>query len=166
MEAVRLLVAGVLWLAAQFFVFQNLALQTQAFSLVGFLYVWFWPLTGNRVLGLVFAFGYGLVWDHLNGVIGAHAAACTFLYAVRPYWLRVVSPVVTEEELQELSFRAELRSVSWLITYVVPAAFTYSLVYFLHADFGVSGNTLLKGLLSGLYSSVLGLLLVVVFYRR
>jgi hypothetical protein len=156
----------ILYLVLQLYFFDGLISFEQAVP-KGFLaFLLFLPMALPKPVQYLVAFAFGLALDILVMPYGAHAFTCTLLIGVREFWLRATAgQSMDEAEEGGLDLRQQARSFGWIISYLLPLAFVYEIVYILITDFTIDSFKLLEILFSGLYSFAVNFILIVLIYR-
>jgi hypothetical protein len=150
----------------QVMILQNVVLFDKSFC---FLYVAFLLLlpVDIGVLGLlVLGFVTGLVIDIFYDSLGIHAAASVFIMFIRNYWLNLITPQGGYDSGAIPNI--ELNGWQWFLGYIVPLIFIHHLVLFYieAAGFGLFGFTLIKVILSTLFTSLAVVIVQYIFYKK
>ncbi len=141
-------------------------------SLWGFanpmVYVWFilmLPYNTARWLTLLSSFLLGMSIDVFSGQIGIHAFACTFLGFIRPVFLNMFSGSI--ENTSRRPCVARLGFVNFL-SYSFILVFIHHFICFLIGIFTFSeiGQTLLRCIVSTLFTTVIILIADLIFFRK
>lgn len=127
-----------------------------------FVYIFFilmLPLSTPRALLMLLAFGTGFMMDIASNTGGLHAAACTFIGFIRPWWVKSVFEKNKYIDLK--NFRIEdIDTPSFLIYGSLLIFVHHSLLYIVEAaEFSLILYTLGKALLN----SIIALLLMLGF---
>lgn len=127
-----------------------------------FIYIFFilmLPLATPRALLMLLAFGTGLIMDIASNTGGLHAAACTLLGFIRPFWVKAVFE--KNKYIDIKNFRIEdIDTSSFLIYGALLIFFHHNLLYILEAsDFSLLPYTLGKALIN----SIIALLMMLAF---
>lgn len=153
-----------IYIILQVFVFEYLGFGLVSSPHVSILFIAFSPLRLNTSLYFVSAFTFGIIIDSIKHPLGAHAMACVLIAGIRFFWLEIIKPQVSSDELEVLNL--EEQSLLWQLAYVTPLIFIYELYYFILVDIGISVNTLLKILAGGSYTVFVAAIFIILFYRK
>jgi hypothetical protein len=163
-ELVSQVVAFVLYVLLQVFVFQHMALFDVALPKVAILFVLFIPMGVPAAVYYLIAFCFGFLLDLMIMPLGANAFTFVLIASIRPFWVKLLKPQINKEELMELDLRAQ--PLAWHLLYCLPLVFCYESVYASLADFGFDARILLKILTSTLYTGLFVIIFTVLFYKK
>lgn len=152
----------VLLVMTQALVLKNVNLFGLVNPMVYPLFVLLLPFAMPRWQLLILGFLCGLAVDLFTGTYGMHAAATTFLAFIRPFLITVITTGKSELDVEP---NVRIQGLGWFFLYVSIACLFHHLVYF-YVEIGTFWNlfyTLLKVILSTLFSTILILLLEVIF---
>ncbi len=134
-----------------------------------YLYVWFilmLPFETPNWLLLVFSFILGFSIDAFSNTWGMHSAACVLMGFVRPYLLKIIAP----REGYDTSVQPVLRdfNLEWIIKYSLILIFIhhFALFYIEVFKFSMFFHTLLRVIISSLFTFVLVIISQFIIYRR
>lgn len=122
------------------------------------------PFSMRRWQLLVLGFLTGLTVDLFTGTYGMHAAATTLLAFIRPFLITVISSGKSELDVEP---NIRIQGTGWFFLYVSIACLFHHLCYFF-VEIGTFYNplyTIAKALLSTLASTIIIILLEIVFRR-
>jgi rod shape-determining protein MreD len=152
----------VLLVITQALVLKNVNLFGLVNPMVYPLFVLLLPFAMPRWQLLILGFLSGLAVDLFTGTYGMHAAATTFLAFLRPFLITVITTGKSELDVEP---NVRIQGLGWFFLYVAIACLFHHLVYF-YVEIGTFWNlfyTLLKVILSTLCSTILILLLEIIF---
>jgi hypothetical protein len=115
---------------------------------------------------LLTSFGIGLLIDIFYDTLGMHALAATFLAFLRPFWLKIISPIGGYEDTTDPSI-SEM-GIRWFLTYSLPLVFAFCLVFFLVNQWGTGEvvNILNKSFFSTIFTVILAIIVQLLFFKR
>lgn len=155
-----------LFVVLQKFMLEILVIGNIAIAFPFLLFLLMLPLNWPKPTLYLIAFAVGLIIDILsdNYTNGLHAASCLLMMAVREFWLQVITSSSRrsrdDSELDQQPF-------TWYLIYLSPLIFIHHLAYFSLSDFTFS--TMIMGLpqilLSSIYTFIVSLILLIVFYK-
>lgn len=125
------------------------------------------PFDTPRWIYLPLAFGVGLLIDMFTNTPGMHAAACVFIAYIRPWVIKIFTPVTGYENVNLPSI-GELGFV-WFLLFTVTLIFIHHLVYYLLFIFSNShyiGYAVLNAITSTIVSTLLIVILAYLFTPR
>ena len=165
----RIIVTNILrWfilLSIQVLLLRNLSFYSLATPFTYILFLMLLPFgTPNIVLYLI-AFGTGLTLDGFYDTLGVHTAACVALAFVR---ILFISVTVSRENFDEPEPSLGNMGFRWFSLYALLCTFAHHIVLFLLEAFKFSelSYTLLRCLLSGIFTLFTILLVELIFYNR
>jgi hypothetical protein len=166
-EILRYILAFVMYLLLQIFLFNHLTLFQVATPFVFVLFLFTLPLDLNRTALYLLSFAVGLAVDVFSegGATGLHAFACTLAVAARPLVLNITSSSNVRSS-SDITIRNQ--NTIWLSSLLLPLIFIHHLAYFyLEAmSFQYFFYTLLKVVSSTAYTFAIAILLAYLFYKR
>ncbi|MDZ4847618.1 MAG: hypothetical protein SH857_18950 [Chitinophagales bacterium] len=121
------------------------------------------PFTIPHWLLIVIGFFTGLTVDAFCNTMGMHAAACTFMTAMRPIVLRFLTPKGSYESLDQP--RVQSLGYGWFIAYTGTLTLLHHFFYFYIEVFSMDNFflTFAKTLASAIVSTVLIFLTALIF---
>ncbi|MBN1768871.1 MAG: rod shape-determining protein MreD [Prolixibacteraceae bacterium] len=141
----------------------------QFYSLVNpYFYVLFillLPINTPRYLLLILGFALGLTIDVFANTPGIHASATVFMAFLRPFMINTAN---IDEQEKTISPTIMNMGVGWFIKYsLVLILFHHTFLFFVEIfSFHSFLNTILRSVLSGLFTFVLILLSQFIIYRK
>jgi rod shape-determining protein MreD len=157
------LIRFIVLLLAQVFIFNKINLGGWLNPMVYPLFILLLPFETNKNLSLVLAFILGLTIDLFTGSIGLHAGALVFMAFMRPVSFNLISSSKNYETgimpgISDLGY-------VWFITYTFFLVFMHHLFFFFAETFSFSefGSTLLRIFLSTIVSSILIIIIDILF---
>ncbi|MEM7656242.1 MAG: hypothetical protein AAF399_08960 [Bacteroidota bacterium] len=159
--------AGILILFFQLFLFNDLELFGIATPFVFLTFLIMLPVNSPFPLQLALAFVIGLVMDLAAGppALGLHAFSCVLLIGARHLLLPLITPtqVRSVEDIQMGN-----QTFIWYIGLFLPLIFLHHLAYFFLEDFSFRFffSTFWKVISSTIYTFLVSMLLVQLFYRK
>jgi hypothetical protein len=150
----------------QVLLLKNVALFGIAFCFVYLLTILSFPTTISHISLLLISFGIGLLIDIFYDTLGMHALATTFLAFLRPFWLKIISPIGGYDDATDPSI-SEM-GIGWFLTYSLPLVFAFCVVFFLVDQWGTGGvlNVLNKSLFSTIFTVILAIIVQLLFFKR
>jgi rod shape-determining protein MreD len=133
-----------------------------------FLYILFLlllPFGIPNILLYIIAFATGLTLDAFYDTLGVHAAACVMLVFVR---ILFISVTVSRDGFDEPEPTLGNMGFRWFMLYALLCIFSHHIVLFLLETFRFTelSYTLLRCLLSGLFTLFTVVLVEFIFYNR
>lgn len=127
------------------------------------IFILLYPVNTNRLLFLFLSFLLGLLIDIFSDSGGVHAAAAVSLAYIRPVFLKTSFKVLYEHH----NIKIGNTDIGSLITYVVFGTFLHHLILFSLEIFNISNILLIlkKTLFSTVFTSILSLILIIIFSR-
>ncbi|MEM7160884.1 MAG: hypothetical protein AAF487_00455 [Bacteroidota bacterium] len=124
------------------------------------------PIDINRIFLLILCFLTGVTMDLFYNTFGLHAAACVLMGFVRPGILNLIRPRDGYDTGQDISISSF--GFNWFFTFSFSLIFIHHLYLFLLEFFSFSQfpYTLLKVLLSSIYTFILVFLIHLIFSRK
>ncbi len=158
--------AFLLFTGAQVTVFMNLALFNTSFCFIYIGFILFLPIDTDRIVLIILGFASGLSVDMFYDSTGIHAAAAVLLAFARPYWVAILTPqggyeIGVSPTLNQMSF-------FWVTSYLIPLLVIhhFAIFYIEAGGFSLFFFTLVKVLLSVVFTYVVLLLIQLLFFRR
>lgn len=150
----------------QVLLLKNVALFGIAFCFVYLLIILSFPTTISHISLLIISFGIGLLIDIFYDTLGMHTFATTFLAFLRPFWLKIISPIGGYDDAADPSI-SEM-GIGWFLTYSLPLVFAFCVVFFLVDQWGTGGvlNVLNKSLFSTIFTVILAIIVQLLFFKR
>jgi hypothetical protein len=150
----------------QILLLKNIALFGVAFCFIYLLTILSLPTTIPQIPLLLTSFGIGLLIDIFYDTLGMHALAATFLAFLRPFWLKIISPIGGYEDTTDPSI-SEM-GIRWFLTYSLPLVFAFCLVFFLVNQWGTGEvvNILNKSFFSTIFTVILAIIVQLLFFKR
>ncbi|MCS7074106.1 MAG: hypothetical protein NZ108_06540 [Bacteroidia bacterium] len=160
------LVAFFVFIIAQIGIFQYFTLYSIATPFVFPLFLLFLPTTIKPPIVYVIAFIFGFLLDLLMNSYGIHSFCCVLLVAIRPFWILLVTPQISEDELEQM--RLNDQNLAWQLSYLIPLLFVYTFTYSMLTEFSLQNvlRMFIRGLSSGFYSAFFCLMITILFYRK
>jgi len=150
----------------QILLLKDLVLFHQAFCFAYVLTLLLVPIETSSSVQIVIGFGLGLVMDLFYFTYGVHAAACTLLMFLRPFWVSTMTP----SGGYDIGVRVNVKNqgLQWFVSYAFPLLLIHSLVLFFveAASLAFFWDTLIKSFFSALFSLVLILIIQYLFYKK
>ena len=150
----------------QILVLNNIQISGHIVPYFYILFILLMPFETPNWLLLVTAFALGLSVDLFSNTPGMHAAATVFIAFMRPYVLRISAP---RDDYETGSFpRLYYYGFKWFLRYTVILVLAHHFVLFYIEVFRFSEffSTLLRVLLSSLFSVILIMLSQYFIYRK
>lgn len=163
---IRLIIQGAVLFILQVILFRNVALFDLAFCFVYIGVLLFLPVETDRILALIIAFILGIFIDIFYNSIGIHASAAVFLAFIRYFWIKAVMPQGGYEG--NISLTIANMGLQWFTSYAFPIIFTHHFtLFFVEAGgFSLFGYTLLKVIMSSIFTFLVIVLLQMLFFSR
>ena len=135
---------------------------------IPFVYVFFillLPVDTNRILLLIICVITGLFVDLFYNSLGIHASAALFLGYIRPGILKTLQPREGYDQSGDISIQN--MGLNWFVVYAGLLILSHHLWLFIFDDFNFSylPKTLLKVLLSSIYTFTLVLFIHLIFSK-
>ena len=129
------------------------------------LFVLLLPINTPRYLLLILGFVLGLTIDVFANTPGIHASATVFMAFLRPFMINTAN---IDEQEKAISPTLMNMGVGWFVKYsLVLILFHHTFLFFVEIfSFHAFLNTLLRSLLSGLFTFVLVVLSQFIIYRK
>ena len=146
---------------------KNLVFMDVAFCFVYISFLLLLPIGFPSVLALVIAFVTGLSVDIFYDTLGINAAVCVLFMFFRNRWLKLLTPKGGYENESEQPTISNL-GIEWFLRFSLPLIFIFNLaIFFLDAGtFSYFGDTMIKVLSSTVFTSVVILLMQIIFYNK
>lgn len=163
---IRLTIQGVVLFILQVILFRNIALFDVAFCFVYIGVLLFLPVEIDRILTLIIAFMVGLSIDVFYNSLGIHAFAAVFLAFIRYFWTKAITPQGGYEG--NVSLIIANTGLQWFTSFAFPLIFAHHFIlFFIEAGgFLHFGYTLLKVILSSLFTFLVIILIQMLFFSR
>ncbi|MBC5774234.1 hypothetical protein H8S95_09180 [Pontibacter sp. KCTC 32443] len=159
---IRHIVQFILFVALQILLFDNLVLFSTGFCFIYIAFLLFLPININRLVLLLLGFIVGFTVDIFYDTMGIHAAASVLLAFLRPHILNLLTP----RDGYESSDSANLHIMgwNWFLTYAsILIVIHHAAVFFLEI-ISFEWYTLVKILLSTLFTGVVVVILQLLFF--
>lgn len=159
------IVRWMILLLAQILLLRNLSLYNMATPFLYILFLLLLPFGIPNILLYIIAFATGLTLDAFYDTLGVHAAACVMLVFVR---ILFISVTVSRDGFDEPEPTLGNMGFKWFILYALLCIFSHHIVLFLLETFRFTelSYTLLRCLLSGLFTLFTVVLVEFIFYNR
>ncbi|MDW7695669.1 rod shape-determining protein MreD [Flammeovirgaceae bacterium SG7u.111] len=108
---------------------KNLVMFNVAFCYLYVAFLLSLPIETPKVYLLVAAFVLGLSVDIFYDTLGIHAAACTLIAYLRPFWIKLLKPRTDYESDSEPAVRE--MGLTWYILYAFPLLVIHHLLFFI-----------------------------------
>ena len=156
----------ILLLAIQIFLLKNVGYYNLSIPYLYILFILLLPFGTPNWFLFFLAFSIGLAVDVFNDTLGLHALACSILAFVRIIFISLT--VQRDGFDNEPEPRLGIMGFRWFLFYTIILAFFHHLVLFTFETFRFSeiGYTLIRVVLSCLFSTILILTTEFVFYRK
>ncbi len=157
---------GILFLFFQIYLMNHLIIYDIAVPFVFFLFLFMLPASIPSPVEYVVGFFMGLIIDISGDTLGANASAVLFALAVKRQIVGTVTATVGFRDSGEINLSNQ--NFVWYVTYLISLIFAHHLVYFLLESFSLVniGYTLLKIVLSTLYSFIINYVVCITFYKK
>lgn len=155
-----------LYILLQGLILQNAVLFDRAFSFAYVAFLLCLPvdlsLLGLLIIGFVTGLGVDIFYDSL----GMHTASCVFIMFIRNYWLNMITPQGGYDVGSIPSI--DLNGWQWFAAYILPMLFIHhAVLLFIEASsFSLVGYTLVKVIMSTIFSAIVIFILQYLFYRN
>jgi rod shape-determining protein MreD len=168
MTSKLLLINIVRWfilLFIQIILLRNLSFYELATPFPYVLFLLLLPFGMPNLLLYLVAFGTGLTLDAFYDTLGVHASACVTLVFVR---IQFIAISVNRDNFDETEPTLGNMGFRWFSFYSLLCIFSHHLVLFLLEAFKLSeiGYTLMRCLVSGIFTWIVILLIEFIFYNR
>lgn len=159
------IVRWVILLLVQILLLRNLSLYSMATPFIYVLFLLLLPFGIPNILLYIIAFVTGLTLDAFYDTLGVHTSACVMLAFVR---ILFISVTVSRDGFDEPEPTLGNMGFKWFILYAILCIFSHHIVLFLLETFRLTelSYTLLRCLLSGLFTLFTVVLIEFVFYNR
>ena len=153
-------------LSIQIFLLKNIGYYNLSIPYLYILFILLLPFGTPNWFLFFLAFSTGLAVDVFNDTLGLHALACSILAYVRIIFISLT--VQRDGFDNEPEPRLGIMGFRWFLFYTIILAFFHHLVLFTFETFRFSeiGYTLIRVVLSCLFSTILILITEFVFYRK
>lgn len=165
----RLVIINILrWfilLSCQILLLRNMSFYNLANPFVYILFLLLLPFRIPNLLLYLIAFFTGLTIDAFYDTLGVHAAACVALVFVR---ILFISVSVSRDNFDEPEPTLGNMGFKWFLLYAALCTFSHHIVLFLLETFRISefNYTMMRGLLSSVFTLFIILLVEFIFYNR
>ncbi|HMI01372.1 MAG TPA: hypothetical protein VK541_02760 [Pedobacter sp.] len=158
-------VRWVILLLVQILLLRNLSLYNMATPFLYILFLLLLPFGIPNILLYIIAFATGLTLDAFYDTLGVHTAACVMLAFVR---ILFISVTVSRDGFDEPEPTLGNMGFRWFMLYALLCIFSHHIVLFLLETFRFTelSYTLLRCLLSGLFTLFTVVLIEFIFYNR
>lgn len=159
------IVRWVILLLVQILLLRNLSLYNMATPFLYILFLLLLPFGIPNILLYIIAFATGLTLDAFYDTLGVHTAACVTLAFVR---ILFISVTVSRDGFDEPEPTLGNMGFRWFMLYALLCIFSHHIVLFLLETFRFTelSYTLLRCLLSGLFTLFTVVLVEFIFYNR
>jgi len=159
------IVRWVILLLVQILLLRNLSLYNMATPFLYILFLLLLPFGIPNILLYIIAFATGLTLDAFYDTLGVHTAACVMLAFVR---ILFISVTVSRDGFDEPEPTLGNMGFRWFMLYALLCIFSHHIVLFLLETFRFTelSYTLLRCLLSGLFTLFTVVLVEFIFYNR
>lgn len=149
----------------QILLLRNLSFYNMATPFVYILFLLLLPFGIPNLLLYLIAFVTGLTLDAFYDTLGVHTAACVTLVFVR---ILFISVTVSRDGFDEPEPTLGNMGIKWFLLYAFLCTFAHHIVLFFLETFRLTefSYTLLKCLLSGIFTLFLVTLIEFIFYNR
>ncbi len=164
---IKVLISFVLYFLAQVMIFNYI--NVSVLNITPFLHLLFILMLPFEVEGwlmLLLSFFFGLGLDMFCDTLGINAASCTFMAALRPVQLKLISPRDGYENGSSPSLMCF--GVVWFLKYSLFLVFMHNILYFMLDSFSFENFaiTSLKIFFTTIFTFVFHFIAQFVFYRR
>jgi len=152
-------------LCIQVLLLRNLSFYDLATPFTYILFLLLLPFGTPNLLLYLIAFGTGLTLDAFYDTLGVHTAACVTLAFVR---ILFISVSVSRDNFDEPEPSLGNMGFKWFLLYALLCTFSHHLVLFLLEAFKLTelSYTLLRCLVSGIFTLFTVILIEFIFYNR
>lgn len=159
------IVRWVILLLVQILLLRNLSFYNMATPFLYILFLLLLPFGIPNILLYLIAFATGLTLDAFYDTLGVHTAACITLAFVR---ILFISVTVSRDGFDEPEPTLGNMGFKWFTLYALLCIFSHHLVLFMLETFRFTefSYTLLRCLLSGLFTLFTVVLIEFIFYNR
>lgn len=159
------IVRWIILLLTQILLLRNLSYYNMANPFIYVLFLLLLPFGIPNILLYLIAFATGLTLDAFYDTLGVHTAACIMLAFVR---ILFISVTVSRDGFDEPEPTLGNMGFKWFLLYALLCIFSHHIVLFLLETFRLTelSYTLLRCLLSGLFTLFTVVLIEFVFYNR
>lgn len=159
---IRHIVQFILFVTLQILLFDNLVLFSTGFCFIYIAFLLFLPINLNRLVLLLLGFIVGFTVDVFYDTMGIHAAASVLLAFLRPHILNLLTP----RDGYEASDSANLHIMgwNWFLTYAFILIVVHHAAVFFLEIISFEWYTLVKILLSTLFTGVVVVILQLLFF--
>jgi hypothetical protein len=157
---------AVLYLALQATLFGQMIVFGVALPQIYLLFLIMLPMQLNLGWSLLVAFFYGLSYDLLTqtAATGVGSFAAVFLIALKELWIQASVPKIYYSTREDLDFQS--LPLNHMLFYMIPLLFFHQIIFYWVDSFGMDGfwMVLLKSFSGTLYTGLLSVLILVLFY--
>lgn len=149
--------------AIQIFILNGINLHGFINPMIYPLFLMLLPLETSSWLLMIIGFFYGLLLDSFGNIAGLNASVCVTMAALRPMLLRIVQPISGYEQKTKLTIYNF--GLVWFIRYTLIFMIVHHILYFTIEiwSFKYLGYTIFKIFFSFIFSSLLAILLIIIF---
>jgi rod shape-determining protein MreD len=128
------------------------------------IFIFLFPIRDNRLVLLLVSFLLGMMVDMFSDSGGVHAAAAVCLAYARPVLLKTSFGMLYEHH----SIKFSTTEIGSLITYIAIGTLVHHFILFTFEIFNISNILLLlkKTLFSSIFTSILSVLIIILFSRN
>ena len=154
-----------LLISIQVLFLRNMSFYNLATPFTYILFLLLLPFSTPNILLYLIAFGTGITLDAFYDTIGVHTAACVTLVFVR---ILFISVTVSRDNFDEPEPSLGNMGFRWFSLYALLCTFAHHIVLFLLEAFKLTelSYTLIRCLLSGIFTLFTVLLVEFIFYNR
>ncbi|MCX2482563.1 rod shape-determining protein MreD [Pedobacter sp. MR2016-24] len=154
-----------LLISIQVLFLRNMSFYNLATPFTYILFLLLLPFSTPNILVYLIAFGTGITLDAFYDTIGVHTAACVTLVFVR---ILFISVTVSRDNFDEPEPSLGNMGFRWFSLYALLCTFAHHIVLFFLEAFKLTelSYTLLRCLLSGIFTLFTVLLVEFIFYNR
>lgn len=162
----RAFITGFLLLLLQVLVLKDIVLFEDGFCFAYILILLLIPIDTSRTVQLFVGFLVGLLMDSFYLTFGIHAAACTLLMFVRPYWLRIMTPSGGYDTGAKINIHNQ--GFQWFVSYILPLIWIHSLTLFAIeiSKWKLLGQIITRSFYSAIFTLIIVLIIQYLFYKK
>ncbi len=159
-------IAFFIYVLVQVVLLQNVILFDTAFCFLYIAFLLLLPVDMGKLGLMALGFVTGFIVDIFYDSLGIHAAASVAIMYLRNYWLNLITPQGGYDS--GTSPTIDQNGWQWFVGYILPLVFIHHLIlFFIEAyGFGLFGFTLLKAIMSTLFTTMVIIIVQYVFYKR
>ncbi len=159
-------VYAILYLVLQATLFGQMIVFGVALPQIYLMFLIMLPMQLNLGWSLLVAFFYGLSYDLLTqtAATGVGSFAAVFLVALKELWIQASVPKIYYSSREDLEFQS--LPLNQFLIYMIPLLFFHQIIFFWIDSFGIDdfGMVLIKAFSGTIYTSLLSILVLVLFY--